>query len=208
VTRRATLLSRLAAAVSIVAVVAAIGVMGNQHLGYDGKIAPFLVPGRIGETVTTRTFDFTVQSARLARALSAAPKPGAINAPPLTTSGIWLIVHARIAARTAPVRLMSVRLHARDGDDYSAARNRMLDMKYTRWLLSENATDPGIPREGWLAFELPPSRVSGVRLRVASTFGDASLDNLTDIDLGIDEARLEELQRDAADVFVIGKDTP
>lgn len=206
--RRASMLAGLASIATAIAVVAAIGAMGTLHLGYDGKIAPFLVPGRIGETVPTRTFDLTVQSVRLARALTTAAEPGAIDAPPLTTSGSWLIVHARAAARTTPARLLSVRLHTRDGDDYSVARSRLATMKYSRWMLNENAIDPGIPREGLLVFELPTSRIEGVRLRVANALGNASLDHLTDIDLGIDAARLAQLQRDRADVFVIGKDTP
>lgn len=206
--RRSLWLGRIAGIAAAVAVIAAVGAMGNLHLGYDGKVAPFLVPGRIGETVATRTFDVTVQSVRLARTLAAAAEPGAIDAPPLATSGTWLIVNARVAARTAPVRLMSVRLHTRDGNDYSAARNRLLAPKYARWLLSENAIAPGIPREGLLVFELPASRIAGARLRIASALGNASLDDLTDIDLGLDEARLAAPQRDVADVFVIGKDTP
>ena len=204
--RPASPFAKLGSIAGAIVAVVAIGMMGRLHLGYDGKIAPFLVPGRVGEPVTTRSFELTVQSVRLARALTVAGEPGAIEPPPLTTSGVWLVVRARVAARAAPVHLMSVRLHGRDGDDYSVARSRLLAPKYTRWMINENSIDAGIPREGLLVFELPPARVAGVRLRVADAVGNAALDHLTDIDLGIDEARLQAMQRDIADVLTIGKD--
>lgn len=191
-----------------VATVVAIGAMGKLHLGYDGKIAPFLVAGRIGETVRTRTFDINLQSIRLARSINAADPSNAIGPPPLGSSGVWMIAHARLEARIEPVRLMSVQLHSRDGYDYESADTRLSGLRFTRFLVNENSAEPGIPREGLLVFELPLARVVGARLRVAGTVGKARLDDVADIDLGIDEDRMATLERDIDEVYIVGEEAP
>lgn len=168
--------------VTIVLLVAA-GVVSAIAPADDAEVAAFVVSGEIGEEVTGRDLVATVTDARTATGVVGEEDRTGEEA--WTADGNWLVVDVDAASVTGPrVAYItgSVALGGAvfeiDGREYRASE-RTPSMLNTR-------LNPGVPRHGSLAFELPALTGTGV-LRLSIT-SDTRMDSVLEIPIDLDAA--------------------
>lgn len=162
---------------------------------YEQKLAPIVVHGSAGfERVEARNFAVDVRGFKLARAYLVAgpyhdPQPKRVS-----TSGVWLSVVADVEALQSPGQVDAY-IRTRDGLRYRASRDRP-DHDAN---LGARTLAPLLPERGAWFFELPPDRLQGAHLEVfwGVLGAPGRVDNVVDIDLGIDDARAQALLDEA-----------
>jgi hypothetical protein len=159
----------------------AAGVVSAITPAEDAEVAPFIATGEIGEPVTGRDLVATVTDVRTATAVAGAAEWSGDE--PWTSEGNWLVVDVDAASVTGP-RVMYLTgavtldnaVFVLDGREYRATERTasMLDVRL----------NPGVPRHGSLAFELP--ELSGTGVLQLSTSTDTRMDSVLEIpiDLG------------------------
>ncbi|MGM7678490.1 hypothetical protein [Microbacterium sp. A94] len=148
----------------------------------DAEVAPFVVSGEIGEQVAGRDLAATVTDARTATTVT-----GDENSSGETTwaaDGNWLVVDLdaasvtglRIVYITGAVNLGNA-VFEFDGREYRATERTpsMLNVRL----------NPGVPRHGSLAFELP--ELTGAGMLKLSLSSDTRADSVLEIPIDLDE---------------------
>ena len=158
----------------------AIGVAVTSRLPSADSIAawPFVHQVAIGETVSLRTGQLTVDGVDATTAVTQSGKT-------VKTSAHWLLVMMRFTAAREPSALAGMTLKTADGRTYSA----------TRPLQSTcGAGQPGITIRCTIPFEVPADALAGAHLLVpAALLGQGAGDDLADVDLGISTTRAAQL---------------
>jgi hypothetical protein len=147
----------------------------------DAEVAAFIVTGEIGEPVTGRDIVATVTDARTSTSVTGAAEWSGDE--PWTSEGNWLVVDVDVASVTGP-RVMYLTgavtldnaVFVLDGREYRATER-------TPSMLDERL-NPGVPRHGSLAFELPVLSGTGVLQLATST--DTRMDSVLEIPIDLD----------------------
>ncbi|WP_447920248.1 hypothetical protein [Achromobacter aegrifaciens] len=171
--RLGTLLLVLAAALALYA-------MQRSTPRYMALTGPISVRGAMGQTVSARQFDVTVQRVQFARQLSYQR----LSAPQTReTGGVWAIVWLRLAARGTSATVGEAAWLGPDGLAY-----RHTD----RLVLARNqpphALEPGLPRTVRLVFEIRPDQARGATLLLSARY-DPRLDS--QVRIALDDVPLD-----------------
>ena len=158
----------------------------------DRRMAPIGTSGAIGRPVETDGFSVTVEKVRVARTLVGDDGFGAAR--PLSTDGIWVVLTARLTGDWKATTYSDTRLETRGGRSFYVSER--VDRSY---LLTEDfATEPGVPRRGQIAFELPPAELAGAVVRIGRFgAGGGRLAPEAEVDLRIDAGDARRLLRSA-----------
>lgn len=164
-----------------IALLVVAGVVSSVTPADDAEVAPFIVTGEMGEPVTGRDIVATVTDARTAMSVTGAAEWS--DDEPWTAEGDWLVVDVDVASVTGPrivylsgAVTLDNAVFALDGREYRATERTptMLDVRL----------NPGVPRHGSLAFELPALTGEGVlQLSVSS---DTRMDSVLEIPIDLD----------------------
>ncbi|MGS1011032.1 hypothetical protein [Achromobacter anxifer] len=178
--RLGTLLLVLAAALALYA-------MQRSTPRYMALTGPVTANGAMGQTVSARQFEVTVQRVQFAQQLSYKSLSATQTR---TTGGVWAIVWLRLAARDASASVGEAAWLGRDGLAY-----RHTD----RLVLARNqpphAVEPGLPRSVRLVFEIRPDQASGATLLLSARYGPR-LDS--QVRIALDEAPVDGSGRPVA----------
>ncbi|TFV84987.1 hypothetical protein E4V99_08115 [Microbacterium sp. dk485] len=139
----------------------------------DADEAPFVVPAALGEEARGRSITVTVTDVRLAEHVSAGAWAG---------EGVWLVVDLDAAAAREEDRTALGGASLAIGERTYRASERPPSLFQQPLLV-------GIPREGSLAFELPPDAVDEQAVLRLSGDWETRLDSL--IELPLDLADLD-----------------
>lgn len=178
-----------------VAVIAAIVWLRGHAPSFDDKLAPFVLPGAIGERVEARNFAVRAKRLKLAQAYRT---PGsAFDSAPVEAraDGVWLSVLVDVEPTREP-GYVSAWLRAADGRTFVAAsgdRPRVGNLNFANVQLAT-----GLVGQGAYFFDVPQDALADARLLFfwgLSKPGD--MDHLVEIDPGLDAAALQALRRDA-----------
>lgn len=172
---------------------ALIVLMRKNLLSYDERLAPLPVHGAVKERVAGRNFAVTVNGFRLAHSYKTA---GAWISRQdnvvLKTPGIWMSTVVSLEAFQQPVGAVTARLRARDGSYYNAGGSDRPSVKGVN--LAGQTVLPGLPQNGAYFFELPPAQLVGAHLEFfTASHVPGSNDSVIDVDLGLDQAKVDEL---------------
>jgi hypothetical protein len=182
--RRTTRAGRLGAALLGTGLVIAALLAGRAITSHapdaDKREQPFVRTGRVNHPVDGRTFVATVLGVRGGPKLNGGGQPH-------DTSGIWVLTRVRLVARAAPTSVGFAAL-VDDRDRAYWATGRI-----TQFLAGGGRTlEPGIPVVGEIAFEIPLSAATHLRLRLAGPQFDQRMDAVTECRLPIDSAMLAQ----------------
>jgi hypothetical protein len=155
-----------AATVVLLAVTLVVGTRLDTWAGpREGRYRPFQVTGRMGQTVDARWFDLTVRGIRGAGVVQYFGKPR-------TTGGVWVLVAVRLTARAEPSRIWFAAVEDARGRTF-----RPSDRVDQPLVTLGGASQPGIPIEGEIVFELPRDTAGGLSLLVSGApAGDTRMD--------------------------------
>lgn len=154
--------------------------VGDQILkhtpGSDEVSRPFIHKGRIGDVVDALSFTATVDSVRGSRSV-------ADDDDDYTTDGVFVLVTFTLTAKTDSTALSTVSVVGH-GQIFKAVERFYQEMTRT-------TLQPGIPKTGEVAFEVPKGAAAGLSIQLSSDSLDGN-ENQTaaEIDLGIDEAKV------------------
>lgn len=148
----------------------------------DAAEAAFSVPGEIGRAAVARAFTVTVDDVRLgSRAVAAG----------WAAEGRWVVVDlAAQATKEESGTMLAYATLTVDGDSYRASERPTS--------MFRSALAVGIPREGSLAFEIPPAAAEGAATIELALDEETRLDSVVTltVDLGAlksaDEVELRE----------------
>ncbi|MGM7698871.1 hypothetical protein [Microbacterium sp. A84] len=165
-----------------IVLLAAAGVVSAIAPAEDAEVAAFVVSGEIGEQVTGRDLIATVTDVRTTTTVTGDEDHNGDTT--WTADGNWLIVDLDAASVTGPrttyitgaVNLGSAMFEL-DGREYRATERApsMLNVRL----------NPGVPRHGSVAFELPELAGTGVLKLSLST--DTRMDSVLEIPIDLDE---------------------
>lgn len=174
-------MSRLTSWTTTIVLLVVAGVVSAIAPAEDAEVAPFIVNGQIGERVSGHDLVVTVTDVRTASTVIGAQEWSSDE--PWSAEGDWLVVDLDAASVTGP-RVVYVTgavtldnaVFVLDGREYRATERTpsMLEVRL----------NPGVPRHGSLAFELPGLKGSGLlhlSLRT-DTRGDSLLEIPIDLD--------------------------
>lgn len=184
-----------------IAVLVAIVALRKAEPSYDEKIAPILVPGRSGDRVVARNFAVTVQRVKLARAYQVAPALFQTAPRTVRPDGIWMSALMEVEALSEP-GVVRAQLRTRDGLVYVASDSDRPDVK--QFNLSQKQLVAALPATGAYFFDVPADRLEGAHLQFH--WGGVSghpegMDDLVDVDLGLDAAATRKLLAEAKPVI-------
>ncbi|TQN28670.1 hypothetical protein FHX37_4029 [Haloactinospora alba] len=156
---------------------------------------PVTYSGTAGTAVDAERFTLTVDKVQLARSAADADSTGGPQ--PIEANGVWVIVWATVESTRTTLTSVHPELDTGTGATYSGSSwlNNTLSGTAARF-------DPGIPRYGAFAFEVPEDQLADPALRVAlSESAETRLAAQAEADL---ELEGEELTRriDTADESV------
>jgi hypothetical protein len=175
---------RLGVGVLILAALAVGGVVNSRTPDTDHRERPFVATGTIGRAVDVRTFEATVLGVRGTTKL-------AYSGEWHDTSGIWILVRLRLAARDKPASIGYAAV--RDSKD----RTYLATTRISQPLLSR-VCQPGIPVEGEVAFEVPPAVAPTLSIRLADPVLDQRLDAMAEVPLRITKSKVDQWRSDGA----------
>jgi len=179
VTRLGRIGLRVGSAVLIIATLAIGTAFTSRQPGTEARERPFTVVGNVGKPVNARTFDMTVLSVRGAAIITDTNGPH-------DTSGVWIIVRVRLAARNAPTEVGYAVLVDAEGHTYRATG------RIDQMLLGGRTLEPDIPVDGEVAFEVPVSVADDVSIRMAKDSDDQRMDAVAQSHLPITSAQVAE----------------
>jgi hypothetical protein len=140
--------------------IAALYGMQRSKPRYKDLTGPIPVHGKMHETVHTRQFDVTVDDVVFARELAldrfGAPKV-------LTTSGLWVVVTAQLAATSASNAVAQAGWIGPTGLRYDNS-----DRAGYMPGLPPHSLDPGLPKTARFIFETLPDQVNGATFVVSN----------------------------------------
>ena len=185
--------------IASVAVIAAIAWLRGHAPSFDDKLAPFVLPGAIGERVEARNFAVRAKRLKLAQAYRT-PGPGFDSAPvEARADGLWLSVLVDVEPTQEPGYL-SAWMRAADGRTFVAAsgeRPRVGNLNFANVQLAT-----GLVGQGAYFFDVPADALVDARLLFfwgLSKPGD--MDHLVEIDTGLDRRALQALRAQAQPVI-------
>ncbi|MFI6321883.1 hypothetical protein ACIBG8_30415 [Nonomuraea sp. NPDC050556] len=152
-----------------VALVVAIGVAQRLIPDADRIYQPIASHGGMKEDVAAPPYTLRVDGVELGRTLT-------VGEERKTTQGVWVVLRMTGTATQEAVRIGDATLVTRDGTRYGAS-DRLLGFDFAQ-------LEPGIPRSGSLAFELPWASAEGAVLHVDQGVMGA-LGPAVDIDLAV-----------------------
>jgi hypothetical protein len=181
--------TRLAAAVLLVAALA-VGTVVAAHTpnntDADARERPFVRTGTVGRPVSARTFDATVLDVHGAAAIT---QRGTKH----DTSGVWVIVRIRVAARDKPTSVSYAAVRDATGRIYVASQR--IDQPIAD---GSRTLQPGIPVEGEVAFEVPRSAATVLTVVLASHILDRRMDTVVEVALPqVDSATVDRWAQQA-----------
>jgi len=178
--RLGTLLLVLAAALALYA-------MQRSTPRYMALTGPITASGAMGQTVSARQFDVTVERVQFAQQLNYRSLSATQTR---TTGGIWAIVWLRLAARDTSATVGEAAWLGPDGLAY-----RHTD----RLVLARNqpphAVEPGLPRTVRLVFEIRPDQARNATLLLSARY-DPRLDS--QVRIALDDVPLDASGRPIA----------
>lgn len=182
-----------------VLVLAAIVGLRKAEPGFDEKLAPFVLQGRVEQRVEARNFAVRVKRLKLTGAYLT--KAGLFDAAPrrVRADGVWLSALVEAEPLLEP-GYISAWLRTPDGRDYLAAaedRPKVDGINFGRQQLATGLTGTGA-----YFFDVPPEALQGAHLLFfwgLSKPGD--MDHVIDIDLGLDAAAVRKLRAAAPPVI-------
>lgn len=180
--------------VATVLVLAAIVWLRRSEPGFDDKLAPFVLEGRMQQRVEARDFAVAAKRIKLARAYLTAPPLFASEPVRVAADGVWLSVLVDVEPLREP-GYVSAWLHARDGRTFLAAPGDRPQVRGLNFGGQSLAT--GLVASGAYFFDVPPEALEGATLRFF--WGSAQppdMDHVIDIDLGLDAAAAAKLRAD------------
>jgi hypothetical protein len=155
------------------------GFAASHQPSIDQQQEPYLRAGSVGHLVDVRTFDATVLGVRGAAVI----RQDDLNH---DTSGVWILVKVKLAARTDPTTVKYAVLRDSQGSIYrptSRVAQPLVDG--TRTL------EPGIPLTGEIAYEVPVG-ATGLTFRLAENSIDDRMDAMADVKLPIGSGTLRQ----------------
>ncbi|RCV48883.1 DUF4352 domain-containing protein [Marinitenerispora sediminis] len=196
------LLRRAATALASLLLLGGIVAAHAMRPAFEDATAPIGHRGSAHEPVDARRFTIEVEKVEFAHAVSDGDALGA--GPRLTADpgnrAIWVVVWATMTATDASLTVPDpVLLETGSGYSYAASDrlSNALNAFGTR-------LDPGIPRHGAFAFEVPRERLTDPTLTVSAREGlDDRLSASAEVGLGLDADRIERLVDAAADSLAI-----
>ena len=169
--------------------------------GYEARIAPIPVHGRVGERIQARSFSVRVKRAKLAGAYRTAPGAPDDTPPVVRPNGVWMSALVDVEGTREPVAI-SARLRTRDGLLYLASPTTRPDIGGMG--LQARRIAPGLRVTGAYFFDVPRDRLEGAHLQFyADAVGGIppGLDHLVDVDLGLDAAAVRTLVAEAPPIL-------
>lgn len=150
---------RLGNILIVVIAIAALYGMQRTKPRFDALTAPIVVQGKMNVPVHSREFDVTVDQVAFAREL-AFVQFGQKKS--LTTSGLWAVVTAHMAATTSSTVVSSAMWLGPTGLKYNLTRR-------VGWGAGMPPVElaPGMPQQVQLVFEILPDQVNGATLMLS-----------------------------------------
>jgi hypothetical protein len=155
-------MSILKPAAALVLAVLALAVMQRTAPGYADITRPITVSGKLGERLSGRQFDIRVESVRLGRNLVYEAYG---RRQTLTTNGVWALLEVSAEATTESVSIIAASWQAPNGARYAASKR---PSTYPG-MLSLRRLEPGLPKRGFILFELPRDQLAGGTVLIART---------------------------------------
>lgn len=135
----------------------------------DGATRPFVRTGQVGEAVDARMADVTVLGMRGGSLIKSYGKA-------LDTAGVWVFLRIRVTPRTESAAIEWARLT--DGKGRRFDLTMRIDQKMTF-----ATSQPGLPVEGELVFEVPRNLVGPLSVQLACPRIDQRMDAVAQIEL-------------------------
>ncbi|MBU1586610.1 MAG: hypothetical protein KKH51_01545 [Actinobacteria bacterium] len=148
-TARNVLVGRVLAGAAIVAALAGSAVLVAGAPDNEDITAPFLLQGRIGDTVSGRSLTAVVEGVRLTRYLDVKYK----DAGDTSTRGVWVVVDTVLTARRGTLILSDAELWI---DDVRYGVSDILPAPTPLQL----SYGPDVPQRGSLVFEIPEAALA------------------------------------------------
>ena len=182
---------RKIALVVLVIVALAVGRFVSQ-LGSDktGLSKLFLRDGSVGKPVELRYADITATTVE-GSACVVTPS----NSKPYRSPGVFVVVPLKIVVRGKTASLQYAAIEDSKGRTYSTATNG-------RGLFEPGSAQVGVPRYATVAIEMPKDAVPGARLQIGLNSLYLDQDDITDIDLGVTPAEVDQWAKSRQAVFV------
>ncbi|PRX99773.1 hypothetical protein [Allonocardiopsis opalescens] len=171
--------------------------VGRLEIDDPELVEPLSYSGDAGERVHAGSFSVLVNQVAATGQIADASDLG--EPEPKDTQGVWLVIVMAMSSTSTPLNIVSPVIVTDDGYEYAATQ------RVFNTIANHSAPfQPGIPQAGAMAFELPPERLPGARLRFSTSEGiDDRLAGQVEIDLGIDAARAAELTENAPELIQI-----
>jgi len=135
----------------------------------NGDDRPFVVTGRTAETVDARKLDVTVLGMRGGAVITSYHKP-------VDTAGVWLLVRIRVTPRSESGGLGWARLTDGRGRRFNLTGRVDQPMTVT-------TSQPGLPIEGELVFEVPRDVMGPISVQLAFPPIDQRMDAVAEVEL-------------------------
>ncbi|MFC7326159.1 hypothetical protein [Marinactinospora rubrisoli] len=197
-----TLVRRAATAVGSLLLLAGIVTANRMLPAFEDVTAPIAYRGSAHETVDAQRFTARVEKVEFAHGISDGDGSGEgeVRTADPDNRAIWVVVWVTMTATDATLSVGDpVLLETGDGYAYAATDRLSNTMNAFAGRL-----DPGLPRYGAFAFEVPRARLVDPTLRVSAREGlDRRLSAEADVHLGLDAARVDRLTEAAADSLTI-----
>ncbi len=170
---------RALGAVGVVAAVA-VGHLVTTHLDInDGNFGPFVRTAEVGEVAPLSYADVQVTEVRPAKHIAGLTSTDYAK----QAGGVFVLVTVKVTATRESTTFLSQ--HLVDEDD------RLYENSDRAGCGINVATKTGVPAYALFCFDVPASRLAGMRLQLgrgSPTFSDTDGDDLAEVDLGISKA--------------------
>ncbi len=166
----------------LLALIAALALYAMQHSTprYMALTGPITARGNMGQTVSARLFDVTVERVQFARQLS---YPSLSARQTRDTGGVWAIVWLRLAARDTSATVGQAAWLGPDGLAYHHTDRLVLAPGQP-----PHALEPGLPRTVRMVFEIRPDQARGATLLLSARY-DPRLDS--QVRIALDDVPLD-----------------
>ncbi|PSK99371.1 hypothetical protein CLV63_10394 [Murinocardiopsis flavida] len=166
----------------------------------EQETAPIAHTGARGDVVDAGRFTMKVGKVRLAESVA----EESFGGPELQKAkGVWVVVEAAVEPTLSPMQAGTPTLT--NGDDFEFLAGTQLTTTIDQ---SSVPFEPGIPRRGFLVFEIPTKRLTPpltLRMHMTDNGLDDRLAAEAQIDLGLDAGDIEALRAKAAPKVTISE---